>query len=406
LVLKGASVLGDPPKATLGLNNYEQEEAELKKIVLELWGDDLSVKERKVGKGNVFQGVSPEEALERINIKKDFASDKKINWIHRRLGESDFYFVANPNSVSITANCSFRVKNKFPEWWNPETGDITPIEAFSRDSSGTVIPLSFPSSGSGFIVFREKAENEKNRITEVLFNNKSILKNGRSNSPNTSTLHFQSKEAGEEGTYRVVYANGKVSTFTSSLKKSAVTGSWIVDFPETRVPAKVVFDRLHSWSSHSNPEIKYYSGKAVYRKSILLPSLPVNKNEKLYLDLGDVQVVAKVRLNHQDVGILWKPPYCIDITSLAKKGENELEIEVVNLWPNRMIGDENLPEDSERNKDGTLKAWPRWLLEGEDSPTGRTTFTTWRLWKKEDKLRSSGMLGPVTLQVLTSLECE
>ena len=45
-----------------------------------------------------------------------------------------------------------------------------------------------------------------------------------------------------------------------------------------------------------------------------------------------------------------------------------------------MIGDENLPKDSDRNGDGTLKAWPKWLLEGKSSPTGRQSFTSWRLY--------------------------
>ena len=108
--------------------------------------------------------------------------------------------------------------------------------------------------------------------------------------------------------------------------------------------------------------------------------------------------MARVTLNGHDLGTLWKPPYCVDITDAAKVGDNALEIQVVNLWPNRMIGDEQMPEDSERNADGTLKAWPQWLNAGQPSPTGRYTFTSWRLWKKDDALLPSGLLGPVTLR--------
>ena len=79
------------------------------------------------------------------------------------------------------------------------------------------------------------------------------------------------------------------------------------------------------------------------------------------------------------MGILWKRPYRIEITDALKVGENTLEIKVTNLWINRMIGDEHLPEDSERNRAGTLKAWPEWLQDGKPSPTGRYTITTWRL---------------------------
>jgi hypothetical protein len=121
------------------------------------------------------------------------------------------------------------------------------------------------------------------------------------------------------------------------------------------------------------------------------------------LDLGKVQVMARVKLNGRDLETLWKPPFRIDVTRVAKPGENVLEITVVNLWPNRMIGDEQLPEDSERNSDGTLKRWPQWLQEGKPSTKGRYTFTTWRLWKKNDALLESGLIGPVQLQVTQAI---
>jgi hypothetical protein len=96
----------------------------------------------------------------------------------------------------------------------------------------------------------------------------------------------------------------------------------------------------------------------------------------------------------------------VDITDAVKAGENVLQIRVVNLLVNRMIGDEFLPEDSERNKDGTLKnmKWPPWLEEGKPSPTGRFTFSTWRGWKKEDPLQESGLLGPVTVRTAMRLQ--
>jgi hypothetical protein len=97
------------------------------------------------------------------------------------------------------------------------------------------------------------------------------------------------------------------------------------------------------------------------------------------------------------MGVLWKSPYRTEITQALHPGLNNLEIQVTNLWINRMIGDEQLPEDSERNGDGTLRYWPQWLITGLPSPTGRVTFTDWRLWHKEDPLQKSGLLGPVSL---------
>jgi hypothetical protein len=105
-----------------------------------------------------------------------------------------------------------------------------------------------------------------------------------------------------------------------------------------------------------------------------------------------------VKLNGKDLGTLWKPPFSVMLRDMLDPGRNELEVRVTNLWPNRMIGDEQLPEDSDRNPNGTLKSWPQWLPAGKPSPTGRYTFTSWRLWKKDEALLKSGLLGPVTIQ--------
>ena len=122
-----------------------------------------------------------------------------------------------------------------------------------------------------------------------------------------------------------------------------------------------------------------------------------------YLDLGDVQVIARLSLNGKDLGILWKPPYCTEITVAAHPGDNHLEIQVTNLWPNRIIGDEQLPEDSDRDPSGAIKSWPQWLRDGKPSPTGRFTFATFRHWKKSDPLFPSGLIGPVTLRPTVEL---
>jgi hypothetical protein len=121
--------------------------------------------------------------------------------------------------------------------------------------------------------------------------------------------------------------------------------------------------------------------------------------QRYFLDLGRVEIMAQVKLNGRDLGILWKPPYRADVTKALQTGENQLEIRAVNLWINRLIGDEQLPEDSDRNPNGsTLKSWPQWLLDGKPNPSGRFTFTSHRLWKKDDALVPSGLLGPVSLQ--------
>jgi len=167
--------------------------------------------------------------------------------------------------------------------------------------------------------------------------------------------------------------------------------------PGGGAPEEVVFDKLISWSEHPDQGVKYYSGTATYVKTFSLSPEMVNKHRRLGLSLGEVQVMAEVILNEKNLGILWKQPFYVDIADAVKPGENKLEVKVVNLWVNRQIGDEFLPEDSDRNPDGTLKAWPKWVLEGKFSPTGRFTFTSWRLWRKSDPLQPSGLLGPVRI---------
>jgi len=123
-------------------------------------------------------------------------------------------------------------------------------------------------------------------------------------------------------------------------------------------------------------------------------------NHRMELDLGDVAVMADVTLNGQPLGILWKTPFCLDVTSVLRAGQNTLEVAVANLWGNRLIGDQQLPSDAERNSDGTLKSWPQWLLDGKSSPTGRFTFTTHELWHENDPLVESGLIGPVRLRTI------
>jgi hypothetical protein len=158
---------------------------------------------------------------------------------------------------------------------------------------------------------------------------------------------------------------------------------------------------LVSWSEHPDPGVKYFSGHATYRGAIeFKPTLLADAAlcPVVTLDLGSVAVMAAVKLNGKDLGVLWKPPYRVDITDAVRSGVNVIEIRVVNLPINRLLGDELLPEDSDRNGNGTLKQWPQWVQDGKPSPSGRYTFTSWRLWKKGEPLQESGLLGPVTVR--------
>jgi hypothetical protein len=207
-------------------------------------------------------------------------------------------------------------------------------------------------------------------------------------------------EAWQPGAYEIHLASGRTSQAAVTLlpAQQEVAGPWEVTFPAASGVARpLVFDRLVSWSDRSEEGVKYFSGTAVYRATIQVPTEMPGKDRRLHLDLGEVQAFAEVKVNGKDLGVLWKPPFLLDATEALVAGENRLEIRVTNLWPNRMIGDERLPEDSLRNPNGTLRSWPEWLQQGKPSPTGRQTFSTWRLWKKDEPLLRSGLLGPVRL---------
>ena len=209
--------------------------------------------------------------------------------------------------------------------------------------------------------------------------------------------------AGEAGRYTVSMASGeKTTVLIEALPKPAeLTGSWEVTFQEGRgAPPKATFDKLISWPDSKDKGIKYFSGTAVYRKTIDIPAERFGENRSILLDLGSVKEIAEVRLNGQDLGILWKSPFRVDITKAAKTGDNELEVRVTNLWPNRLIGDEQYPDDCQW--DGIhLKQWPDWMLKGQPRPVKeRLTFATWKHWHKDSPLQPSGLLGPVKLLTL------
>ena len=203
-----------------------------------------------------------------------------------------------------------------------------------------------------------------------------------------------------DGQVELTTASGKaLKVDAANLPAPAeISGAWEVSFPPNwGAPPSVTLDKLVSWTDHTNDGVRYFSGTATYEKDIDIPADRLAAGRELWLDLGTVKNFAEVSLNGQNLGILWKPPFRLNLTAAAKPGANKLAVKVTNLWPNRLIGDEQLPLDREWDGD-RLKDWPQWLLEGKPSPTGRFTFTTWHHWKKDARLLDSGLIGPVTLK--------
>ncbi|MBI5395947.1 MAG: hypothetical protein HZA91_11675, partial [Verrucomicrobia bacterium] len=339
------------------------------------WGD---VQESPEAVDAIPDIAIPSRVLAEMGVPPDFKASANIRYIHKRIGETDVYFAANPEPSEVEARCTFRVSGKQPELWWPDTGRTELATACEIKNGCTTLPLRFDPSGSMFVVFRSR---------------------------------------------RLVPRDAGTTNILSRSERTTLSGPWEVSFdPKWGGPDKpVTFEKLEDWSKHSDPGIRYYSGTATYRRTFNWQpiagsgDIPVAVDSgkratgmsplpaRISLDLGKVAIMAEVRLNGRDLGILWKPPFRVDVTDALKPGENTLELRVVNLWINRQIGDEQLPEDSDRNPSGNLKVWPAWLAEGKPSPTGRYTFSSWRLWKKDDPLVESGLLGPVTLE-LTALK--
>jgi len=290
--------------------------------------------------------------LREMGVPPDFDSDSTVRYTHRRTSGADIYFVSNPDDRPVGTRCAFRVTGRQPELWDPLTGKVRDLPGFSFFSREiTVIDLQFAPHQSFFVIFRKSAS-----------------------------------------------GTGTGDNFPAISHVMDIPGPWGVGFdPAWGGPAKITFDQLQDWSQHVEDGIKFYSGHAIYHRSFTPPP-DVKPGARLWLDLGKVCNLARVRVNGTDLGILWTAPWQVDITDHIKPGANNLQIEVVNLWPNRLIGDENQPADAEYSPGGNLKQWPDWLLKGEPRPsTSRYTFTTWKHWSKDSPLLPSGLLGPVRI---------
>ena len=211
------------------------------------------------------------------------------------------------------------------------------------------------------------------------------------------TIHWVTPYAGKI-TYTTTSGVTKSAEVVSVPKPIELSGTWEVSFPPNLgAPHKVKFDKLMSWTDEEDEGIKHFSGTATYKTEFELPADYLKSDKSLELDLGSVAAIAEVIVNGKNAGILWKAPFRMHIDGFVKKGKNILEVKIINLWPNRLIGDEKLPLDIERNGDKT-KALPEWLINNTERNSGRLTFPSWSHYSKDDELLTSGLLGPVKIR--------
>lgn len=334
LIEAGATVLGKRPSRAPGLTKYPQSDDDVRKLADELWGpEDAPAGDRHLGQGRLVWGKDPATLLAEMNVLPDFevrdgTPKSKFNFTHRRSDDAHIYFIANAQDAELNVQCAFRSLRKQPEIWDPVSGRDWDATDFQQENARTVVPMSFAPYQSFFVIFRRPA-------TE----------------PNVKRPNFP--------------------TVSSSVE---LKGPWTVHFdPKWGGPESVVFEKLEDWTKRAEDGIKYYSGTATYRKTFDLPPALKKSRHKILLDLGEMKNLAEVRLNGKELGVLWTKPFRLDITEALQAG-NLLEIDVVNLWANRLIGDASLPPEKR-------------FTQSDAS----------HIVKKDDPLPESGLLGPVKL---------
>ena len=338
LIQQGGVVLGPKPEHSPSLQNFPACDTEVKALADKLWSGNYTDGKMTVnyGSGKLMDGYELSEVFADLELAKDLdvPADAPVLWIHRSTTDMDIYFISNQGDGPLNLDPIFRTdKKRKPQLWDAISGEIRPLPDYEVTATGIKVPLVFEEAQSWFVVFAKE---------------------------------------GSQANIKPAYS----TNFPKYKKVNTLEGPFEVDFVNKDIAPKapVVFDQLIDWKKSSDEQIKHYSGTAIYSSSFTMDALP--QNQDVFLNLGKVSVMAKVKLNGQYVGGVWMAPYRLNITDALKAGENTLEIEVVNLWRNQLIRDKSRPEDEKYT----------WIVIDKITP--------------ESPLQSSGLLGPVTLEAV------
>lgn len=415
LVKDGATVVSPRPLRAVGLSDYPASDKAVKAIADRMWGDidGEKVTEHSYGKGRVLWGRDINEVLASMRVSPDFSFRSQnektaLDYIHRQMDHQDVYFVVNrfahhaindfkyhqvktlPDRYE-EVECSFRVSGKIPELWDPLTGEIKRIAVYREEKGQTIIPLHFGPEASFFVVFRDGSVSEDHIITIGKDGKQIFPMSGQYPVTSDPVIDLYRKDKKifadlfSNGDYEFQWFSGKEDRirYSDSIKEILVSSPWTVHFnPAWGGPGKVTFSELKSWLEFDDPGIKYYSGKATYMNRFSFQRQDYS-GKRVFLDLGKVEELAVVRFNGHTFPVAWMPPFKMDITKYLIDGENKLEIDVINQWPNRIIGDSKLPEEK------------RFV---------RTNYLKFYRPDAEQYLRESGLIGPVKLQVVNTCE--
>lgn len=299
LVRSGATVVGPKPTRSPGLMQYPYADSSVRAIAEEVWGDldGISRTTRVYGKGRVVWGLLLTDILQMLGLPPDVEYSRELDaelvWIHRRTDEADIYFVANQTGRAREVDVRFRVSGREAERWQPDTGAIEPA-AYRIEDGRTTVPLELAAHEAVFVVFRHTTSSAVRTLPR----------------PTKTTL-------------------------------AALSGPWQLTFPPgLGAPSEIQLRELSSWTEHADDGVKYFSGTATYTKEIQASQDWFAPGTKLLLDLGTVKDLAEVSINGEALGIVWKPPFRVDVTDVLKPGTNLLEIAVTNQWTNRLLGDQ------------------------------------------------------------------
>jgi hypothetical protein len=329
LVTAGATVVGERPLDTPSLADDTRE---FSRLVSELWGTGDG--KHGYGKGAVYSGRALDAVLKSMDVAPDVQveprSGTELLFVHRHLPDGELFYIDNRQNQRQQVEVSFRVDGRAPELWHADTGIREP--ASYRNAGGrTLVPLSMDAFETVFVVFRHATSIPQRTLP--------------------------------------------VPTETQLLM---LPDSWQVQFQAKRgAPDAARATTLKSWSDDSDEGIKFFSGTATYTTTLHAPPKWFQAGARLWLDLGRVMNVAEVSVNGKNLGIAWKPPFRVDMTSALKAGANRLQVKVSNLWVNRLIGDQQV---------GVKQKY---------------TFTTQAFYRADAPLLPSGLLGPVRVLKVT-----
>ncbi|MBP7141999.1 MAG: hypothetical protein KBA71_08830 [Opitutaceae bacterium] len=299
LVRGGAVIAGARPMRASGLQGYPESDRRVRDVAAKVWGDldGRTRTSRRMGDGRVYWGVTERQVLGELGLSPDFLAPASLDFTHRRDGSDDIYFVRNRTDEPVRTTASFREAGRSVEFWDAVNGTIRRISHVEERKGRTDVPLALAARGSGFVIFR--AGGSPGKLEQVDF-----------------------------------------STAPVPRKSLSLERNWTVDFSSgLAAPGRLELSRVEPWTRQSDPAWRYFSGTGRYRHIVSLPPGWTKDVSRVELELGKLWSIGEVWINGVSQGVVWTQPFSIDCTKTLREGDNEIVVEVVGTWHNRLVGE-------------------------------------------------------------------